>query len=171
MIDPVRAGIALGSNLGDRLAHLAAALKGLRGLAVPGGAVRVAPVYRTVPRFCPPGSPDFLNTVVEIDWASSPEALLEETRRLEVALGRVRGVVRNAPRTIDIDLLYVGDAVLDTEDLVLPHPRLGERRFVLQPLADLRPELVLPGAAATVAALLASLGGDEPPLECIARLD
>lgn len=170
MTEVVRAGIALGSNLGDRMAHLAAALEGLRGMAA-AGAVEVAPVYRTEPRFCPPGSPDFLNTVVEIAWAGSAAALLERTRALETALGRVRGGTRNAPRTIDIDLLYVGDEVVDTTDLVLPHPRIGERRFVLQPLADIRPELVLPGWSVSVAERLEGLDSDEAPLERAGLLD
>lgn len=170
MTEGVRAGIALGSNLGDRAGHLAAALEGLRGIAAPGW-VKVAPVYRTEPRFCPPGSPDFLNTVVEIGWVGSAACLLERTRALEAALGRVRGATRNAPRTIDIDLLYVGDEMVETDELVLPHPRIGERRFVLQPLADIRPGLVLPGGSATVGELLDALGGDEPPLECVGRLD
>lgn len=170
MTEVVRAGIALGSNLGDRMAHLAAALEGLRGLNAV-GSVEVAPVYQTVPRFCPPGSPDFLNTVVEIAWAGAAAALLERTRALETALGRVRGGMRNAPRTIDIDLLYVGGEVVDTTDLVLPHPRIGERRFVLQPLADIRPELVLPGWSVTVADLLEALDNDEPPLERVGLLD
>jgi 2-amino-4-hydroxy-6-hydroxymethyldihydropteridine diphosphokinase len=155
-----RAGIALGSNLGDRAANLRAALAGLRELAVPGAPVLVAPVYQTSPCDCPPDSPDFLNTVVEIVFAGSPEELLEQTRALEQQLGRVRPALRNAPRMIDIDLLYLGDCISSTADLVLPHPRLAERRFVLQPLADIRPDLRLPGQQLTIRELLKQLPAD-----------
>jgi 2-amino-4-hydroxy-6-hydroxymethyldihydropteridine diphosphokinase len=159
-----RAGIALGSNLGDRLAHLRAALDCLRGIACPAEPVLTAPVYQTEPRFCPPGSPVFLNTVVEIGFAGSAAELLESTQAMETKLGRLRQTERNAPRVIDIDLLYLGDESCQSGTLTLPHPRIGERRFVLQPLADIRPELILPGQTRTLAETLASLVTDEPPL-------
>lgn len=160
-----RAGIALGSNLGDRPALLRAALAALREIAAPGEPVLAAPVYQTAPRFCPDGSPDFLNTVVEISTDAGPLELLEQTRAIEDRLGRSRGHDRNAPRTIDIDLLYHGETVHHDARLTLPHPRIAERRFVLQPLSDIRPGLILPGRAETVAELLATLESDEPPLE------
>jgi 2-amino-4-hydroxy-6-hydroxymethyldihydropteridine diphosphokinase len=159
-----RAGIALGSNLGDRMGHLRAALDALRQIASPGEPVLTAPVYQTEPHFCQPGSPDFLNTVVEIGFNGSPLELLSRTRTFEKQLGRTRGAERNTPRTIDIDLLYLGDEILDDGELTLPHPRIGERRFVLQPLADIRPELVLPGQSRSVAEMLAGLKEDESPL-------
>lgn len=159
-----RAGIALGSNLGDRIAHIRAAIACLSGIATPGEPILIAPIYQTEPRFCPPGSPDFHNTVIEIDFRGGPAALLEKTQEIELKLGRVRGPERNAPRTIDVDLLYLGDTEFHDDSLVLPHPRIGERRFVLQPLADIRPELVLPGQKQTVAQCLADLKNDEPPL-------
>jgi len=90
--------------------------------------------------------------------------LLEKTRSMEIRLGRQRGSERNAPRTIDIDLLYLGEQTLDHPELKLPHPRIGERRFVLQPLADIRPELILPGQRHTVSEMLAELATDEAPL-------
>lgn len=159
-----RAGIALGSNLGDRLAHLRAAMDLLREISAPGEPVLTAPVYQTEPRFCPPGSPDFYNTVIEIGYAGSALELLGETRAMEEKLGRVRHTARNAPRVIDIDLLYLGGETLTGERLTLPHPRIGERRFVLQPLAEIRPALTLPGQSRTIAEMLASLQSDEPPL-------
>jgi len=159
-----RAGIALGSNLGDRLAHLRAAHSFLRCLATPCAPVLTAPVYQTAPRSCPPGSPDFLNTVIEIGFDGGPLDLLEATRTMEQKLGRVPTSERNAPRVIDIDLLYLGDEYIDDNALTLPHPRIGERRFVLQPLADIRADLLLPGYALTVAELLRHLQSDEPPL-------
>jgi 2-amino-4-hydroxy-6-hydroxymethyldihydropteridine diphosphokinase len=160
-----RAGIALGSNLGDRLHNLRAARDALRQIAAHGEPILTAPIYQTEPRLCPPGSPDFLNTVVEIGFEGTPLELLKLTRGIEQQLGRTRGEERNTPRTIDIDLLYLGDNIFDDEVLTLPHPRIGERRFVLQPLCDIRPALVLPGWAQSVKERLASLVTNEPPLE------
>ncbi len=159
-----RVGIALGSNLGDRSALLDAAVSRLRDLATPGEPFLTAPVYQTEPRFCPPGSPDFYNTVVELSFSGTPHELLEQAREIENALGRVRGAERNAPRTIDVDLLYFGRKQIEDGELILPHPRIGERRFVLQPLADIRPELVLPGSELTFSEMLEHLPTDEAPL-------
>ncbi len=161
-----RAGIALGSNLGDRLLNLREALLRLRSLHAGDEAPRVAAVYQTEPRFCPPGSPDFLNTVVEIGFAEDPLDLLAATQQIERDLGRVPSPLRNAPRVIDVDILYLGDLRFANESLVLPHPRIGERRFVLQPLADIRPDLRIDGR--TVDEALLALVDDESPLE---RLD
>jgi 2-amino-4-hydroxy-6-hydroxymethyldihydropteridine diphosphokinase len=163
-----RVGIALGSNLGDRHAHLRAAIAGLRQIAAPGESVLTAAIYQTSPRDCPPGSPDFLNTAIEIAFHGSPHELLEKTRALEDQLGRIRNAGLNAPRIIDIDLLYHGDALCHAPTLVLPHPRLHHRRFVLQPLAEIRPDLVLPGHDLTITELLARLPADEPPLVPVA---
>ncbi|MCU0748628.1 MAG: 2-amino-4-hydroxy-6-hydroxymethyldihydropteridine diphosphokinase [Akkermansiaceae bacterium] len=159
-----RVGIALGSNLGDRAAHLQAAMDALQGIAVPGKPYLTAPIYQTEPRFCPPGSPQFLNTVVEIEFPGTALDLLEMTQAMEIQLGRVRGTERNAPRVIDIDLLYFGNETLNSPRLELPHPRIGERRFVLQPLADIRPDMILPGHSRSIAELLRDLESDEPPL-------
>lgn len=159
-----RAGIALGSNLGDRLARLREAIECLRGIATPGEPVLIAPIYQTEPRFCPPGSPDFYNTVIEIGFDGGALDLLEKTQAIERSLGRIRGSERNAPRTIDLDLLYLGGESISDETLTLPHPRIGERRFVLQPLADIRPDLVLPGSELTVSGMLKHLHTDEAPL-------
>jgi len=160
-----RSAIALGSNLGDPLRQLQAARDALRSLAVPGSPFLQAPLFRSTPVDCPPDSPDFLNTVVELDFDGSPEQLLAATREIEHALGRRRGPERHAPRAIDLDLLYCGDQLRDTPQLELPHPRLGQRRFVLEPLAAIRPDLVLPGHTRRIAELLATLDPAEPPLE------
>jgi 2-amino-4-hydroxy-6-hydroxymethyldihydropteridine diphosphokinase len=159
-----RVGIALGSNLGDRLAHLRAASKALREIATPGEPFLQASVYQTEPLLCPPGSPFFYNSVVEIAYEGDPFELLELTQTIERKLGRTGAPERNAPRVIDVDLLYFGDRIIDSENLVLPHPRIGERRFVLQPLAEIRPDLVLPGQTRTIASLLVTLVSQEPPL-------
>lgn len=159
-----RAGIALGSNLGDRLASLRAAEMRLRDIAAPGEPVLMAPIYQTCPIDCPPGSMDFFNTVIEIDFDGDSSELFAKTREIEELLGRVRGTGRNAPRVIDIDLLYFGDLCCNDATLALPHPRLGVRRFVLQPLVDIRPDLVLPGRDLTVSGMLESLSPDHAPL-------
>lgn len=159
-----RVGIALGSNLGDRLAHLHAACEALREIATPGEPLLEAPTYQTEPLLCPPGSPMFYNSVVEIAFDGEPFELLELTQAIERRLGRTGNPGRNAPRVIDVDLLYFGDRIIDTENLVLPHPRIGERRFVLQPLAAIRPDLVLPGHTRDIATLLEGFTSEEPQL-------
>ena len=164
-----RAGIALGANLGDRLAQLRAAASRLQDLSTAGEPVLSAPIYQTQPRHCPPGSPAFLNSVIEISFAGNPHALLDITRSIEHQLGRLLSPLPNAPRVIDLDLLYLGDMCCADEWLTLPHPRLTDRRFVLQPLADIRPDLVLPGQSLTVAGLLAKLPPDEPPLTIVSE--
>ena len=128
-----------------------------------------APVYQTSPLACPAGSPDFFNTVVEISYDGSPEELLQHTQAIELTLGRCRSSTHHAPRSIDIDLLYFGDATHASDGLVIPHPRLTQRRFVLQPLADIRPELILPGDCLTIATHLAGLVSAEPAPELVQR--
>jgi 2-amino-4-hydroxy-6-hydroxymethyldihydropteridine diphosphokinase len=159
-----RAGIALGSNLGDRIGHLRAATAALRTCCAIGEPFLAAALYATRPVDCPPRSPEFLNTVVEIGFDGTARQLLAITLTIETTLGRVRTAGRNAPRTVDIDLLYFGDETVDRADLTLPHPRIAQRRFVLQPLADIRPTLVLPGYERSVRELLADLDDSEAPL-------
>jgi len=159
-----RVGIALGSNLGDRLANLEAACDCLREITTPGAPFLAASIFQTEPLLCPPGSPQFYNSVVELGFAGQPFELLEITRGIEKKLGRTAAPERNAPRIIDVDLLYFDDQVIDTEELVLPHPRIGERRFVLEPLAEIRPDLTLPGQEECVSKLLEHLKYNEPPL-------
>lgn len=150
----VRAFVGLGSNLGDRVAELARAVE---GLAVGGDVVAVSPVYETEPVGGPAGQPAYLNVVVELWTADSPRALLERCRTVESAAGRVR-TVRFGPRTLDADVLLVGDQVVDEEDLVVPHPRMWERRFVLAPLGDLAPEMVDAGVLAASGGLVQRVG-------------
>ena len=162
-----RVGVALGSNLGNRLRNLQEARALLRKLAVPGEAFLQAPVYQAEPVDCPPGSPDFYNTVVEFSCRVTPHELLERTRGIEFHLGRVMAAERNAPRVIDLDILYFGDEQMENDILLLPHPRLTRRRFVLQPLADIRPDLILPGDAATIAKHLRFLDRAEPAVRLV----
>ncbi len=132
-----RAFLGLGSNLGDRRELLRDAVATL------GASVRqVSPVYETDPV----GGPDqgcFLNIVVEIATDLTPRALLAVCHRLETAAARVR-LERWGPRTLDVDILWIDDVTVADDDLQIPHPRMWERRFVLQPLADIAPDLVDP---------------------------
>lgn len=150
---PVRAFLGLGSNLGDRRAHLRRAVD---QLAAAGDVVAVSPLYATEPVGGPAQDP-YLNVVVELRTTSSPRELLERCRRLEEEAGRVR-TVRFGPRTLDADVLLVGDARVAEPDLEVPHPRMWERRFVLVPLADLAPELVPAESLAAAGGEVARVG-------------
>jgi 2-amino-4-hydroxy-6-hydroxymethyldihydropteridine diphosphokinase len=152
----MRIGIALGSNLGDRLANLSVARKGIVDL-VGGKALRMSPVYETEAIGCEPGAGKFLNAVLEIEYDGDPTELLEELISVEESLGRDRDHARNVSRKIDIDLLYANDLVINNERLQLPHPRMHSRKFVLQPLADIRSELILPNQTRTIRELLAQI--------------
>ncbi|MCE4555156.1 2-amino-4-hydroxy-6-hydroxymethyldihydropteridine diphosphokinase [Pelomonas cellulosilytica] len=134
----VRAYVGLGANLGaDITATLTQAA--LQLAALPGTRIaRLSSVWRSAP--VDAGGPDFLNAVAAIDTALAPVELLDALQAIELAHGRQRPY-RNAPRTLDLDLLLYADLALDTPRLKLPHPRLGERAFVLQPLLEIAPEL------------------------------
>lgn len=152
-----RAVISIGSNLGDREANLQEALDQLADtpdLWVTG----ISPVYETTPIEATDGSGDYLNAVILIDTTVPPRVLLERAMAIEEALGRARtaGVI-NEPRTIDVDLIVVGDKVNDEPSLILPHPRAAQRAFVLQPWFDVEADAEIPGYG-TVAELLAGLG-------------
>jgi 2-amino-4-hydroxy-6-hydroxymethyldihydropteridine diphosphokinase len=146
--------IALGANLGvDPAANL---LDAVNRLARPGLVpLRRAPIYRSKP-IGPPGQPDYRNSVVEADSDLAPLELLDVLQSIEEEMGRVR-VERWGPRVIDLDLLLYGSSQIDHPRLVVPHPEMKHRRFVLKPLADLAPELVVPGTGQTVRMHLAAL--------------
>ena len=146
---PWRAFIGLGSNLGDRRASLRQAI---RGFEAGGDLVGVSPLYETEPVGGPDGQGPYLNVVVELSTSDTPRVLLERCRAAETAAGRVR-TVRWGPRTLDADVLYIDGERVANADLVVPHPRMWERRFVLAPLAELAPDLV-------DAAALAAAGGE-----------
>ena len=140
-----RAVLALGSNLGDRMGSLQGAVDAIADTPDV-WVTSVSPVYETEPIDCPEGSQDFLNAVVLIDTALSPARLMERALAIEDAFDRMRSDVRNAPRTLDVDLIVVGDKRSEDESLTLPHPRAAERAFVLKPWYDVDPEGVIPGA-------------------------
>jgi 2-amino-4-hydroxy-6-hydroxymethyldihydropteridine diphosphokinase len=115
-----------------------------------------SPIYETEPIGCEPGAPGFLNAVIEFCYNGDPSELFDQLRRIEADLGRPADHTRNVSRPIDIDLLYFGETIIENERLRVPHPRLAERRFVLEPLADIAPERVIPGHTKSVRDLLAS---------------
>jgi 2-amino-4-hydroxy-6-hydroxymethyldihydropteridine diphosphokinase len=151
-------GLSLGSNLGDRLAQLRKArdlIVRTRGVT----AVAQSPVYETEPFGVSPedSSLFFLNAVLIIETSLLLSGLLTRFRQIERQLGRARRTRPNAPRPIDIDIIYAGDLRVSGEDVTVPHPRWAERRFVVQPLSDVRPDLKIPGETGTVAEVLRKL--------------
>jgi 2-amino-4-hydroxy-6-hydroxymethyldihydropteridine diphosphokinase len=153
----MRTGIALGSNLGDRLAHLRTARREILALESVRGPVKASRVYETEPIETEAGAGAFLNAVIEVEFSGEPTALLAGLQSIEEKLGRPSRHPRNSSRTIDLDILYIGELVLRRDDFAIPHPRLHERRFVLAPLADICADMILPGQTQSVADLLAAL--------------
>jgi 2-amino-4-hydroxy-6-hydroxymethyldihydropteridine diphosphokinase len=148
--------IALGSNLGNRLENLQ---KAVSLLSEPGGGTFVSAesiVLETEPVGCPPGSARFYNSVVAVQTTRSPQSLLARIASIESLMGRSRGVT-NAPRTLDLDILLLGDLVLNESDLIVPHPRLHVRRFVLEPLCSIAASVMHPVLKRTMRQLLAEL--------------
>ena len=150
--------IALGSNLGERMANLQGAVNSLADTPdvwVTG----VSPVYESAPVDCPDDAGPFLNAVVLADTTLSASRLMDRALAIEDAFDRMRGEEKNAPRTLDVDLVVVGDRRSDKPDLTLPHPRAHERAFVLQPWLDLEPDAGFLDRG-PVAELLAAVGTD-----------
>jgi 2-amino-4-hydroxy-6-hydroxymethyldihydropteridine diphosphokinase len=153
----MRTAVALGSNLGERLENLRVARRQITQLHGVQPPILSSGIYETEPVDCEPGALKFLNAVVEFDYEGNPVQLLEQLVQIEESLGRKRDHRKNISRTIDIDLLYCGDRQIDNKRLQLPHPGMHLRKFVLQPLADIRPDLILPNQKKTVADLLVEL--------------
>ena len=162
-----RVGIALGANLGQRLTNIRVARDMLRGLVDPESLYLQAPIYQSEPVDCASSAPDFFNTVIEIDYIGEPYDLLRMTQGVEFRLGRASVYEPNSPRVIDVDILYFGNELISEELLTIPHSRMLERRFVLQPLHDIRPNLILPGDTATISEHHRYLDSDEPPLSLV----
>ena len=154
----IRAYVALGSNLGNPVSTVEDAIDAMAALR--GSLLKaISSLYRTAPVGLK-HQPDFINAVVALDTRLGPRELLDELFALEARFGRVRepGSVKNAPRTLDLDLLLHGDSVLNDPTLILPHPRMHERAFVLAPLAEIAPNLIVPGRG-PIADLLAACAG------------
>lgn len=145
--------IALGSSLGVRQHNIRQALELLGEL---GQIQAVSPLMEYPAMDSPPGSPPFLNAVAELKTALSPEKLLQELLEIERQMGRVRSI-KNAPRIIDLDLLLYDDLQIDEPNLKLPHPRMHERRFVLEPLATIAPDINHPILSKSIGRLFSEL--------------
>ena len=153
--------VALGSNLGDSRRNLLRAMEELQKLSE--RPLLRSALWQTTPVDCPPGSPIFVNAVVGLvpREDETPETLLAKLQALEKTFGRRPKSVLNEPRPLDLDLIAFGSETRATEELTLPHPRAHERRFVLQPLSEIAPDLILPGQSKSVVELLHRLPPDE----------
>ncbi len=159
----MRLAISLGSNLPPRRRWLVLGRREILAVAGPQSDLRQGPVYESEPEDCPPGSPPFLNTAMEIDVTGhDPPGFLRICQEIEKRLGRPEKHLRteNAPRTLDIDLLYIVGSSYESGDLTIPHPRLAARSFVLQPLAAIAPDRRIRPHGPTIASLLAALPPD-----------
>ncbi len=145
-------GLALGSNISPRASHIEQAVEKLQTLSCSDHFLQSS-TYVTEPVDCPPGSKEFFNAVIEIECQLEPEAVLQFCQSIELEMGRPLERELNAPRPIDIDLLYYGEHRKKCEALTLPHPRAHQRLFVLEPLAEIRPDLTLPGQKLNVSEL------------------
>jgi len=153
--------VALGSNLGDSRQNILRAFDRLQELSA--APLLKSSLWQTTPVDCPPGSPKFVNAVAGLvpPPTETPESLLKKLRELEKAFGRQPKTIVNQPRPLDLDLIMFGKETRNTPELILPHPRAHQRRFVLQPLSEIAPELILPRQGKTVVELLAGLRSGE----------
>jgi 2-amino-4-hydroxy-6-hydroxymethyldihydropteridine diphosphokinase len=159
--------ISLGSNLGDSRRIILEAMERLQELS--GQPILKSSLWQTTPVNCPPNSPLFVNAVAGLaaQKNETPESLLQKLRALEKEFGRTPKKVLNEPRALDLDLIAFGSETRNSPELILPHPRAHLRRFVLQPLSEIAPDLILPGQSKTISKLLAGL----PDKEIVTRLD
>jgi 2-amino-4-hydroxy-6-hydroxymethyldihydropteridine diphosphokinase len=159
--------IALGSNLGDSRQILLDATERLRGFSE--FPVLISSLWVSSPVDCPPGSPKFVNAVVAFHprVTETPESLLKKLQSLEKEFGRRPKQIMNEPRPLDLDLVVFGRQILQSPELILPHPRAHQRKFVLCPLNEVAPDLVLPGQGKRVSELLADLRSDEQTVRLI----
>jgi 2-amino-4-hydroxy-6-hydroxymethyldihydropteridine diphosphokinase len=150
----MRVAVALGSNLGERLANLRNAQKDIAALSGALPPMRSSGIYETEPVGCEKGAAKFLNAAIEFGYEGEALDLMHKLAAIEKLLGRPSAHPKNVSRPIDLDLLYFGDLEIETADLHLPHPRITEREFVLRPLSDIRPDLILPKQSEPVSVLL-----------------
>ena len=155
-------GLSLGSNMGDRLAHMRTArdeIKQWDGVRL----IAQSRLYETEPVDVTEDIRhlEFLNAVLIVESDRSAGQWMENLHLLEFRMGRVRGADRNDPRPMDVDILYIDDECIDSGGIIVPHPRWAKRRFVVQPLSEVRPEMILPGAGKCVREILAGLSGEK----------
>jgi 2-amino-4-hydroxy-6-hydroxymethyldihydropteridine diphosphokinase len=153
--------VALGSNLGDSRRIISEAMERLQNLS--DSPILKSSLWQTSPVNCPPDSPKFINAIVAFvpKKDETPESLLTKLRNLEKQFGRAPKKILNEPRPLDLDLIAFGSETRHTPDLTLPHPRAHLRKFVLQPLNEIAPALVLAGQGRTISELLAKLDSSE----------
>ena len=158
--------IALGSNLGDTAFTIERAFVELQKLS--DRHIQKSSLWRSKPVDCPPESPDFINAVISLEplEGETPESLLAKLQSVEVEFGRKQKDVLNEPRPLDLDIIAFGDEIRETIQLILPHPRWYQRRFVLEPLSEIAPDDFLPGQSQSVIQLLSQLD----PTEVLVRL-
>ena len=153
--------VALGSNLGDSRKIILDAMARLREFS--DAPILKSSLWQTSPVDCPPDSPKFVNAIVGLipRENETPESLLKKLCELEIKFGRAPKTVLNEPRPLDLDLIAFGNEIRNSPELILPHPRVHLRRFVLQPLGEIAPELILPGQGKAVLQLLAEISSEE----------
>jgi 2-amino-4-hydroxy-6-hydroxymethyldihydropteridine diphosphokinase len=153
--------VALGSNLGDSRKVILDAMARLQNFS--DKPILKSSLWETSPVDCPPDSPKFVNAVAGFipGENETPESLLKKLRELEIKFGRASKEILNEPRPLDLDLIAFGNEIRNSPELILPHPRAHLRKFVLQPLSEIAPELVLPGQGKTVSQLLAEVSSEE----------
>ena len=156
----VQAFIALGSNLGNPVTNIHRAIPRLQELS--SEPLLKSSLWQTTPVDCPPGSPPFVNAVVGLvpNPGETPKSLLAKLQAIEKEFGRKPKAVLNEPRPLDLDIIAFGNETCGSSDLVLPHPRAHQRRFVLQPLSEIAPDLILSGQNESVSKLLLRLPAD-----------
>jgi 2-amino-4-hydroxy-6-hydroxymethyldihydropteridine diphosphokinase len=157
--------VALGSNLGNSRQIILDAMARLQNFS--DSPILKSSLWQTTPVDCPPGSPKFVNAVVGLTPKKNetPESLLKKLRGLEIEFGRAPKTILNEPRSLDLDLIAFGSETRNSAELILPHPRAHLRRFVLQPLSEIAPELILPGQGKTVSQWLDELDSEEELLK------
>ena len=153
--------VALGSNLGDSPLIIRQAVERLKAFS--DRPLLRSSLWQTTPVDCPPGSPNFINAVIGLVTRAdeTPETMLRKLKALEREFGRTPKTILNEPRSLDLDLIAFGKQRRDTPELILPHPRAYQRRFVLQPMAEIAPNFILPGQSETISALLTHLISSE----------
>jgi len=158
---PTLVFVALGSNLGDSRRTILDAMARLQEFS--GQPILKSSLWQTTPVNCPPNSPLFVNAMVGFapQKNETPESLLQKLRALEKDFGRPPKKVLNEPRALDLDLIAFGTEARNSAELILPHPRAHLRRFVLRPLSEIAPDLILPGQSKTISQVLAELAGEE----------